>query len=597
VRTLLQLLVLACLLPAMVGVAVILFRDYQDGRAQIVEDAVQTARALVRIVDAEFNKAEILGQALATSSYLDQRDLSGFHGRASGLLASTNIASNAVLTGPDGRQIINTLRPFGEPLPMYGDPAVIGQVLASGLPTISGVFAGGLSGAPKITVNLPVLAKGKVVYVLSVGVLPEQLHLILHRQNLAAGWVISIFDNSGIIAARIPGHAQNVGKKANDELIARITGPLEGTFESVTKEGVPAVLVYSRSPVSRWSVAIAVPRQALEARLIRKQIITAIVALLLFAATAGLAWSMGGQISDSVQALTAAAKKLGSGEPIAPSQSHFREAAEVASAMQGASALLAERRGALLELKDQLEIKVAERTKELSAANNELGSFAYAVSHDLRAPLRAMSGFSQVLLDDHGDKLDATAKGYLQQIDNASKRMGELIEGILALSRSTQGDLQREKVDISAMAERQLREFALSEPARPVKWSVEPELTAVGDRRMVEAVMSNLLGNAWKYTGKTNDACIRVHAGLLDGAAAICVTDNGAGFDMAHAKQLFQPFRRLHRQDEFVGIGIGLATVQRIVRRHGGEIRAESAPGAGATFCFTLAGTPSAGAS
>lgn len=235
-----------------------------------------------------------------------------------------------------------------------------------------------------------------------------------------------------------------------------------------------------------------------------------------------------------------------------------------------------------------LERRVIERTAELTAANQELDAFAYAVSHDLRAPLRAMGGFSQALVEDYGDKMEGEAKMYLDQITIASRRMGELIDGILTLSRSTRNLLMCEPVDLTSMAGRLLQGLAEIEPDRQVNWQVEPGLTATGDPRMVEVVMQNLLGNAWKYTSKTAAAEIKLFAEQRDCRGWICVADNGAGFDMAHAGKLFQPFQRLHRQEEFVGIGIGLATVQRIVRRHGGNIEAAGMPGKGARFCFFL---------
>jgi PAS domain S-box-containing protein len=253
---------------------------------------------------------------------------------------------------------------------------------------------------------------------------------------------------------------------------------------------------------------------------------------------------------------------------------------------------ITERKRAQLEihrLNTELEQRVAARTAELSNANQELDSFAYAVSHDLRAPLRALSGFSQALIEDYGERLDGEAKLYLDQIGTSSRNMGALIDGILALSRCSRGDLRYQSIDISAAATRLLDELAQGEPGRQLAWQVEAGISASGDPRMIDAVLGNLLGNAWKYTGKTAAATIRVFTSQIEGRCAICVSDNGAGFDMAHAALLFQPFRRLHRQDEFPGIGIGLATVQRIVRRHGGEIHADSRPGGGATFCFTLA--------
>ena len=239
-----------------------------------------------------------------------------------------------------------------------------------------------------------------------------------------------------------------------------------------------------------------------------------------------------------------------------------------------------------------LERRVEERTAELRAANAELDSFAYAVSHDLRAPLRAMSGFSQALLEDYGEHLDKEAHGYLDAIVRASVNMGALIDGLLQLSRSMRGDLGRDTVDLSSLARSICAELQGQEPGRRIAIHIDPDLTARGDERTLAAVMRNLLGNAWKYTARREDAAVRVVARNAPDGRWFCVEDNGAGFDMRHADKLFKPFQRLHRQDEFPGIGIGLATVQRIIHRHGGQIRAEGQPGQGATFAFTL---PSAG--
>lgn len=241
-----------------------------------------------------------------------------------------------------------------------------------------------------------------------------------------------------------------------------------------------------------------------------------------------------------------------------------------------------------LERLRQLNVNLEQRTAELTAANSELEGFAYAVAHDLRAPLRALNGFSQALEEDYGDKLDGEAKTWLDQIGMASRKMGELIEGLLTLSRVTRGELRRNRIDLSMLATQLLEELARIEPARQVRWQVEPGLAAMGDMRMIEDALRNLLDNAWKYTAKTPEPLIRVQAENREGRRYFCVVDNGAGFDMAHANRLFQPFQRLHRQDEFVGIGIGLATVQRIVHRHGGKMCAEGRPNGGATFCFTL---------
>lgn len=239
-------------------------------------------------------------------------------------------------------------------------------------------------------------------------------------------------------------------------------------------------------------------------------------------------------------------------------------------------------------LNTDLERRVIERTVELTAVNRELDSFAYAVSHDLRAPLRAMSGFSRALMEDYSDRLTGESKEYLEQIDLASRKMNDLIDGLLTLSRGIRGELRHDIVDISMLSDRLLAQLADNDPERPVAVQVESGLLAYGDARMIEVVMTNLLSNAWKYTAHTTAPNIRIYACERDGVRRFCVADNGAGFDMAHANRLFQPFQRLHRQEEFPGIGIGLATVQRIVHRHGGTIEAQGEPGKGAVFCFTL---------
>lgn len=238
---------------------------------------------------------------------------------------------------------------------------------------------------------------------------------------------------------------------------------------------------------------------------------------------------------------------------------------------------------------EELERRVGQRTAQLQAANSELEAFTYSASHDLRAPLRGIDGFSQALEEDYGHKLDETALGYITRIRNGARRMGTLIDDLLSLSRLTQSAMTRREVDLSELAEGILRDLADKEPQRDVTWDVAPGMIAQADRQLLLILFENLLGNSWKFTEHTPDARIEVGVRQEGGEAVYFVRDNGAGFNMDYAAKLFAPFQRLHTAEEFAGSGIGLATVYRIVRRHDGRIWAEGAVGSGAAFHFTLA--------
>lgn len=258
---------------------------------------------------------------------------------------------------------------------------------------------------------------------------------------------------------------------------------------------------------------------------------------------------------------------------------------------------LRETEAKLTRLNEELEHRVHVRTAQLEAANKELESFSYSVSHDLRAPLRAMDGFGAILLEDYAAALDAGGRDYLNRIRQASANMGHLIDDLLNLSRLTRQDMNEREVDLSDLASQVLAELRGENPNRQVAVWIQPGLKAIGDAGLIRVVLHNLMGNAWKFTAPRE--CAKIEFGLCDrapsgfeshchGQSIYYVKDNGVGFDMAYAAKLFNPFQRLHSVRDFAGTGIGLATVHRVVTRHGGAVWAESVEGCGATFYFSL---------
>lgn len=248
---------------------------------------------------------------------------------------------------------------------------------------------------------------------------------------------------------------------------------------------------------------------------------------------------------------------------------------------------------ALSQLNGQLERRVAERTAELEALNAELEAFAYSVSHDLRTPLRSIHGFASLLEADEDSTLGDSGRSHLRRIQAAAKRMGQLISDLLSMAHLSRSTLQAVPLDLSGMARAIADDLDRSDPGRRVRWDIEEGMQAVADPGLMQSVLQNLLGNAWKYTGRTPDARVSfTRSSMGGGMQTFCVRDNGAGFDMAYAGQLFQPFKRLHGHHEFEGSGVGLATVKRIVQRHGGQVGGEGAVGQGAAFWFSLPVAP-----
>jgi diguanylate cyclase (GGDEF)-like protein/PAS domain S-box-containing protein len=342
VRSILNRLVLACLLPGVIGSSAVLYVSYQSERDQLQGDTIQTARALGQAVDAELMKAQAAAQALATSGHLVSKDFLAFYVQASNLLQQTQIGNNVVLSDATGQQLLNTIRPFSSPLSRHGNPAQLRRVFSTGKPVISDIYIGGVLRRPIMAIDVPVFKDdGAVAYDLSVGIFPERLVRIPLAQHLPSGWVVAIIDTQGVIASRNLAASSFVGKKATPLLLRRMAEVPEGIVETNSLEGIPISAVFSRSPATKWTVAIGIPTQQFTAQLRHRflMLVAAVVTLLLAGVfTASL---FAGRIARSIRALIAPATALGSGAPVTVPHIPLKEAAEVGSAIIVASNLLA----------------------------------------------------------------------------------------------------------------------------------------------------------------------------------------------------------------------------------------------------------------
>jgi PAS domain S-box-containing protein len=346
VRALLLGLVFGCLVPGLIGVAMLAWRLYQDDRAQIEKDIVTTSRALTQAVDGELARARALALALASSTQLAAGDLAKFHARAAALLKAEGTGSRLVLSDASGRQVLNTMVAYGEPLARHGNPERLRRVFDSAEAGISELFTSGSTGLPVVSVDAPVLMDGTVRYVLSVLLTPDQLGDVLRRQKLPDDWVSSITDRAGTTVARSQLADRFVGRPANPALLQNLQRVSEGAYESVTREGIEALVSYSRSPVSGWTVAIAIPRQSLVAPWQQSMMQLGLGVLVLFGVGAAYAWRQGGRIARSVQGLTDTAAAMADGRSAPATELHFAEAEQARAAMDQGARLLAQRTSA-----------------------------------------------------------------------------------------------------------------------------------------------------------------------------------------------------------------------------------------------------------
>ena len=567
VRQSLALLVIGSVVPIVAMGMFLIFSYWQAEQARVAEAAINRARAVTSAVDRQVGITQAALRALATSPLLTKNDLAGFHAQAEVALPTLN-AETLVLVDRTGPLRLSTSHPWGTPLPQLPYPSVLLQhILKTGQPGLSDLFLGPISGKHIYIVAVPVTRDGSIVYSLNASASPTQMAKLLAEQKLPDSWRASIIDSSGSIVARTHEMNKFLGSKATPELLKRMSAANEGSFETVSLDGIPNISAYSRSAVTGWTVVIGAPLDELkdDIHLTLTQMLAA--ALLALGLGLILASLIGGRIAAAFIDLIKPARALGSGEPVVVPRLPVQEANEVGEALLEAARLLEQ-------------------------ANRAKADFISRMSHELRTPLNAILGFAQLMEGGSPPPTPSQTKS-LNEIVKAGWNLLDQVNVILeyAMVESGKALLSREPVSLvevmsecKAMIEPLAKErgISLAFPQFTNPWFL------LVDKSWIKQCLINLLSNAIRYN-KPSGAVVVECALSSSGSIRISVRDTGGGLSADQLAQLFQPFNRLGKElSADKGTGMSLAVTKRLVELMGGSIGADSAVGTGSVFWIEL---------
>jgi two-component system sensor histidine kinase/response regulator len=590
IRFWLTCLVIGCVLPAALGSVFLFTISYQQQRTILERNTMATTRALMQAIDAELFGVQSALQVLASSQRLASGDLLSFYRKASESLP--NMGGNyIVVTDPTGQQRLNTLTPFGDPLPQLPLSAKLQRVFDTGEPVISDFFVAPDIGQSAITLEVPVFANGKVIYSLAMGIFADRLGDILRRQNLPPDWITAIYDSSGTIAARTHKPEQYVGRKGPTSFLRTSAEVSEGITEVNSLEGIPTLSAFNRSPRSGWAIGIGIPKTALTENLWRSMGFNAAVTLALLALSIGMARIISVRINRSIGSLRIPALALGTPQLLSIPDNEIVEVNDVGQALMKASQMIresvVEREQGELATQEMIQAKqIADR------ASRAKSGFLASMSHELRTPLNAISGFAQ-LLGRSGDTLAPEKRiRYTENIMEASTQLGKIIDDVLDMASFESGhvNVNCEVLDCLEVMAEVSRTLEVSARKRGILFTVDTSAnlpSIVADRGRLIQVLLNLGSNAIKYN--CEGGWVLLTALPYDDVVRFIVRDTGKGIPVERQREIFEPFNRLGvelTQEE--GSGIGLTISRRLVQAMDGKIGFESFVGQGSKFWVEL---------
>lgn len=573
-------LVLACVVSgALSAIAVITF-DFQRSNDRLVADLQARTQALAIDVETELRRLQSGLEVLAMSPSIQNGNLGALHAQGTRVLGLLQL-DNIVMRERSGRHVVNINVPFGQPLPPSTNGGLFQSVFDTGLPMVTDLYSSARTGGHLIAIAVPVTPpSGSMTHIVSGSLTPQLLLRVLEQHQLPARWLVALFDSTGTTIARTRAMDRYVGTKAGAPLLEVMLPHAEGVLQGRTRDGAATTTAFRRVGETGWTVTVSIPQEQFTEGLWEAVWTAMGVAAVILLGGFLLAWLIGLRIVKSIRQLSTQAQMLEAGGAVALPPLFFREADELGQAFHAAAR-------ALLEA----DAAVSAVNVELAQVNARLQAFAYALAHDLRQPLISAGGFGSLLDRRLADAGDATGRRYLERLTRAMHQVDAISDALVELARISRAGFRPQLVDASAMLLDILRKLQEREPHRQVQASVQPGMTMYGDPELLYMVLDHLTSNAWKFTAGRTPALISAGSGTAPtGESMWWIRDNGAGFDMAYADKLFQPFQRLHDHSEFPGLGTELANVRAAIGRHGGRVWAEAEPGKGATFYFTLAG-------